>query len=95
MKWLIFAISAAVVFGLTSCVSSMTPEQKAELAKQVADLVEKGIISTEQAKLILNDGAGWQDVAAQLGTAAVSIVGALLGVRFWRGSVNNRNGNLG
>lgn len=95
MKWIVFAVAAATLFGLTSCMSSMTPEQKAELAKQVADLVEKGIISTEQARLILEDGAGWEDVLLQLGTAAASIIGSLLGVRFWRGSVNNRNGSLG
>lgn len=83
--------------GLTLLVgcSGMSPEAKAELAAQVADLVSKGIISSKQAELILNQGAGWEEVAISIGSAVGSIALSLLGVRAWRGGIQSRKGDIG
>lgn len=75
--------------------SGMSPEMKAELAAQVADLVNKGIISSKQAEMILNQGAGWEEVAISIGSAAGSILLSLLGVRVWRGGIESRKGDIG
>lgn len=92
-KWLVTGILVTGLFViLTSC--SSIDEKFAEV---VNSAVSKGLIKPGQAKELFS---AWKAVGSVpwleiLGTAAATILGNTGIIRLWRGSVNNRKGNLG
>lgn len=89
-----FDLAAALSLSLLAGACALTSGQHAEALAALADMLARGTITQAQydALLAALTGGGWGaalEVAAQIG---LSIVGALTGVRLWRGPITNRHG---
>lgn len=61
----------------------------------IREAKETAIGIRDEIKALQGEGASGVDIATGILISLLNIAGALLGVRVWRGSVNNRLGDIG
>lgn len=87
-----------LLFLLASCAQwSLSPDKKAELQKTYAAMLAENKITSSQYQALMDALEHGSPGAEFLGDALQTIMGiglSLLGVRVWRGGVDNRKGVL-
>ena len=89
-------VAFLLVLLLAACVTD--PETAARIASDLQKAVDKGIISEDQKKLLLesltkgNTAGIWPAIQGFLVDVALPVALSLLGVRAWRGGIKNRKG---
>jgi len=89
-------LAGLLVLLLASCITD--PETALKIAGDLQKAVDKGIISPEQKKLLLdsftagNTSGIWPAIQGFLVDVALPVALSLLGVRAWRGGITKRKG---
>lgn len=101
IHWILIGAAALLVTACTTAYggAGMSP-QAGEMALAALDLAFKsGKISPEEykaaidaIKIAMQNSGGWLDLLKQIGGFIGPIVLSLLGVRVWRGGINDRRG---
>ena len=86
----------ALLLILVAC-TVLSPGQAAEVRAAMQPLVDNGSLTSAQVEAIIASLSGgsvdWEGILTHAGTAAVAIIGAILGVDLRRGTIHNRKGD--
>ena len=79
---------------LASC-AGLSAEQMGQVQNALDPLISDGVITTEQAEVListLTPGFDWGSAGEWTGVTLVNLVLGYFGIRSWRGTPNNRKG---
>lgn len=93
----LWTLSVMLVLSLMAagCGSLLSPEKKTALQQEYSQMLANGQITKTQYDALLSALEGGKDWVGALTEVALSIGGALFGVRLWRGGINDRKGEVG